>query len=543
MKKKERNEEKKVYSIEKDVMKTQTLALTFQVLAASAQNFMLLDLGLSVSIPAVVIPSLLGAEGPLSFTQEQASWFGSISLILQPLGSVLSGCTLEPLGRKMSLLIVNIPHVIAWLMLYFAQDVTTLFCGNALIGLGIGFMEAPIVTYVGEISHPTVRGMLTAYSQIYVQLGFFLALLMGTFISWRQFALTSLAIPFITFFLILTIPETPVWLISKGRMDDAMKSLCWIRGWCKPEHVQQEFDNIVAYQKNSSSCQQCLKLNFQDEECTHRRNGLSTRIKGVFSDMTRKEMLRPLALMMFMFATSAFIGLNAIKPNIIKIYTSFGVPIDPFVTADIATGLGLLGAIIYVGIINIFGRRKLTLFSLLASSACTLLLGLYAYYTLPDGFTSYAADVGVHTTPYSWLPTVIFFVYSIVPIIGIVSVPWSIISEIFPLRGRGFACGLSAAFYYISISTATKLNLNMEIGMGIHGTFWFYSAFSMLGFVCLYFFLPETGGLTFEEIEKIFSGKSVFVMDNWITKKLKKTYTEPDADAVEDTLIQSNKFK
>ncbi|XP_077289240.1 facilitated trehalose transporter Tret1-like [Arctopsyche grandis] len=490
---------------------------------------MLLDLGLAISIPAVVIPSLLGAEGPLSFTQEQASWFGSISLILQPLGSVLSGCTLEPLGRKMSLLIVNIPHVVAWLMLYFAQDVTTLFFGNVLIGLGIGFMEAPVVTYVGEISHPSVRGMLTAYCQIYVHLGFFLALLMGTFISWRQFALASLAIPFITFFLILSIPETPVWLISKGRMDDAMKSLCWIRGWCKPEHVQQEFDDIVAYHKNSSSCQQCIKNNSKDEKCSHKRTELGAKIKGALSDMTRKEMLRPLALMLFMFITSALVGLSAIKPNIIKIYTSFGVPIDPFVTADITTGLGLLGAIVFVGVIKLFGRRKLTLFSLLISSMCTLLLGIYAYCTLPAGFTSYAADVGTHTNRYSWLPTIVFFVYSIVPITGIISVPWSMISEIFPLRGRGFACGLSAAFFYISISIVTKLNLNMEIAMGIHGTFWFYSVFTMLGCVFLYFFLPETEGLTFEEIEKIFSGKSIYVADNWITKKLKNARKKSDA--------------
>ncbi|XP_077289108.1 facilitated trehalose transporter Tret1-like [Arctopsyche grandis] len=500
-----------------------------QILAATAQNFMFLDVGLAVSIPAIVIPNLLGAEGSLSFTQEQASWFGTISLILQPLGSILSGCTLEPLGRKLSLLIVNIPHMVAWLLFYFAQDVTTLFVGNVLIGLGIGFMEAPIFTYVGEISHPAVRGMLTAYCQIYLQLGFFFALLMGTFISWRQFALMSLAFPVITAFLIIIIPETPVWLISKGRMDDAMKSLCWIRGWCKPADVQKEFEDIVAYQKNSSRCQLCMAMNIIDVKCAHRKTGFSGKIKTVYYDMARKEILRPLLLLMFMFAITAFVGLSAIRPNVIKIYSSFGIPIDPYVTADITTGLGLFGAIVFVGVIKFFGRRKLTLFSLLISSICTLLLGIYAYYTLPAGFTSYTADVGIHTTQYSWLPMIVFFVYSIVPIIGITSVPWSMISEIFPLRGRGFACGLSAAFFYVSISIATKLNLNMEIAMGIHGTFWFYSASTMFGFVCLYFFLPETEGLTFEEIEKIFSGKSIFIMDNWIMTKLKRVFNKSNA--------------
>lgn len=131
-----------------------------------------------MAFPTIVIPALRGLQKErnpdeiLYFTAEQASWFGrvvsidivvflviiklflysgSISFICQPIGSVLSGWVSEPIGRKRAMILVNIPHIIAWLMLYFATSLEEIFVASVLLGLGVGFMEAPIVTYVGEI--------------------------------------------------------------------------------------------------------------------------------------------------------------------------------------------------------------------------------------------------------------------------------------------------------------------------------------------------------------------------------------------------------
>lgn len=76
---------------------------------------------------------------------------GSLGYICQPIGSVCSGLVSEPLGRKKAMILVNIPHIIAWTMLYFTSSLEELYIAATLLGLGIGFMEAPIITYVGEI--------------------------------------------------------------------------------------------------------------------------------------------------------------------------------------------------------------------------------------------------------------------------------------------------------------------------------------------------------------------------------------------------------
>lgn len=117
----------------------------------------MLDLGLSVAFPTIVIPALTGfandknADEYLHLTKAQASWLGSIAYICQPVGSILSGWISEPLGRKKAMFLVNIPHVIAWIMMYNAATVHEVFIANIMLGLGVGLMEAPIITYVGEI--------------------------------------------------------------------------------------------------------------------------------------------------------------------------------------------------------------------------------------------------------------------------------------------------------------------------------------------------------------------------------------------------------
>lgn len=76
---------------------------------------------------------------------------GSIAYIFQPLGSIMSGWISEPIGRKRAMFFVNIPHIIAWIVLYYATSLEEIFLAQVLLGLGVGLMESPIVTYVGEI--------------------------------------------------------------------------------------------------------------------------------------------------------------------------------------------------------------------------------------------------------------------------------------------------------------------------------------------------------------------------------------------------------
>lgn len=127
-----------------------------QILACLAKSLILVDIGFALGISTIVIPSLTLAnqaipDEKLRFDENQASWFGSLVFICQPLGCILSGWITDALGRKNAMILVNIPHIVAWLMLYSAGSVVEMYVAGIILGLGVGVMETPVVTYIGEI--------------------------------------------------------------------------------------------------------------------------------------------------------------------------------------------------------------------------------------------------------------------------------------------------------------------------------------------------------------------------------------------------------
>lgn len=75
----------------------------------------------------------------------------------------MSGPMVDYFGRKKATFLVNIPHVIAWILMYYAWNIPTLFVANALLGVGTGVMEAPITAYVSEIRSVIVTCNVTRW--------------------------------------------------------------------------------------------------------------------------------------------------------------------------------------------------------------------------------------------------------------------------------------------------------------------------------------------------------------------------------------------
>jgi len=84
----------------------------------------------------------------------------SIPYICQPVGSVMSGLLVQVIGRKRSLILVNVPFLAGWLLVCTAYSFEQLVAAQVLLGVTIGLCEAPLNTYYGEISQPELRGIL-----------------------------------------------------------------------------------------------------------------------------------------------------------------------------------------------------------------------------------------------------------------------------------------------------------------------------------------------------------------------------------------------
>lgn len=286
---------------------------------------------------------------------------GSIAFLAQPIGSMLSGILTERLGRRRAMMLVNIPHIAAFLLLTYASSLAEVYVAALLLGLGVGFMEAPIITYVGEIrqvysciqifnniienifSQPSVRGVLLALANMSAQCGTFTVYLLGSLTLWRQAATICLVFPLLALLAIFfvcqfkhletlkdqpcviwfQIPESPFWLVSRNRNGDALKSLQWLRGWVSPQVVDKEFVEISRYMDQmQKKCKDC-EVTHQDR-CEH-----SVLRWKLWKTMLLPSTLRPFILTMLTFITIQFNGLVAVRPYLVQIFQTYGFPLDP----------------------------------------------------------------------------------------------------------------------------------------------------------------------------------------------------------------------
>ncbi|XP_069694805.1 facilitated trehalose transporter Tret1-like [Periplaneta americana] len=508
--------------------------LTPQVLASLACSLLLLDLSVSFSFTTVVIGQLKNSTGPLALDDGKASWIGSIAYICQPLGAVSSGVLTDLMGRKRVMLLINLPFLLGWVLMATASSFAMLCIALVLLGITAGLIEAPLSTYIGEVCQPSIRGVMSCMSSVMYQLGSLLVLLTGTLTDWRTTAVICTSIPVVTAVCLLLVPEAPIWLISKGRIKDAEKALCWLRGWEHGSAVLQELSEMVSYHdsRGISSMVRCTQQygaqadhrnpefarvqgtaepsafvnpSFVDDNNepvtdtivrvdSDTRSGLIQRAK----EMGRPTTRRPLLLLVpFMFFT-AWSGYVAVKPFMIQVFTEFQMP----VSADWATVIqqvgGLMGAVVLAAGIRRIGKRPLSLVGSLVTGLCTLLLGVYALVELE------AAKKEDRALWLPWAPLLLFaimsFFYS-----SFGMVPWVLLSELFPFRTRGFCTGVCSASHYVFVFAASKTFLLLEGGLQLYGTFWLYCAVNVTCFIVMYFQLPETEGRTLQDIERHFS--------------------------------------
>ncbi|KAJ9594175.1 hypothetical protein L9F63_014335, partial [Diploptera punctata] len=317
-----------------------------QVVAASACNLLLFDLSAVGSFSTIVIGELHNSTGPISLDDNMASWLGSVLYICQPVAALLSGVLTEVLGRKKVMLLINMPFLLGWILTCTANSFIMLLLSGIVHGITFGLVEAPMCTYVGEVSQPEIRGVLGSAGGIFYQLGGLFVLLLGTLTDWRTTAGISTTIPVITAFILIMVPEPPIWLLSRGRKKEAQTSLSWLRGWVEPSAVQREYDELVKHYEATKKG--IVNVGFLDESVTNIPENVSnptpqivnshesrtdqvqacdpeslSRMKALFEPSTRRPLML-IVVLMFLITWSGYI---ALKPFMVTVFDKFKLPL------------------------------------------------------------------------------------------------------------------------------------------------------------------------------------------------------------------------
>lgn len=155
-------------------------------------------------------------------------------------------------------------------------------------------------------------------------------------------------------------PETPIWLLSKERIDDAMKSLQWLRGWVSPKAVEQEFAELQRYKETSTACIECERAAIK---CDHPPPTLLDKIRDIF----RQRTLKPFMIITIQFFIMQFCGIFAMRPFIVQILVVYGVPISANSITVILGVLGVVANVVLLVIVRPVGKRNIYLYSMIGT--------------------------------------------------------------------------------------------------------------------------------------------------------------------------------
>jgi SP family xylose:H+ symportor-like MFS transporter len=401
-------------------------------------------------------------------------WLGftvAAALIGTIIGSIVVGHPADRYGRRSTLFILAIFYFISAVGSALAWDWYAFLFFRFLGGLGVGGASVVSPMYIAEISPARYRGRLVAVTQFNIVFGILLAFFSNFLIAglnlgaieWRWMFGVE-AFPAALFFILLFFnPRTPRWLVARGLVAEAKTVL---------EQCGTDSGSV-------------------EEEIAEISRSLDMEHHSLREPFYCRKYLKPILLAVMIAMFNQLSGINALMYYAPHIFKMAGAATASALLQTVAVGgTNLIFTITAMAVIDHFGRKKLMLVGsvgYIVSLGCTA----WAFYTYGTSFTSTGSLVV--------LISLLVFIAS--HAFGQGAVIWVFISEIFPnrVRARGQALG-SFTHWFMAAVISWTFPMIAEFSGG--HTFAFY-ALCMIGqLLWVILLMPETKGITLEQIQK-----------------------------------------
>ncbi|XP_068993376.1 facilitated trehalose transporter Tret1-like [Neodiprion pinetum] len=435
----------------------------YQYIATGVAGLPALQLGIVLGWTSPMLPYLTSKDSFVVVNEDQSSWITSLAALGAFLGALPAGKLADYIGRRRSILTVSIPFLASWMMIILAKDIWGIYTGRLFAGIGCGSICVLSLMYVGEIAETSVRGPLSSSFAILIACGILYAYAAGAVLSYRAFAGSCGLLILLFFVLSPFLTESPTWLLRQGRKIEANEALLRLRG--------PDFD--------TESEVACLQFHRQSKEGGI-RDLVGTRAG-------RKAMTACLGLMFFQQLS----GIDAVLSYTVLIFQMAGSSIEPFIATVVIGIVEVVMSVLVALIIDRVGRRPLLIVS---AAMMAISLGALGYYFKMK-------SSGWDVTGVGWIPLVSLTLYVVMFSVGYGSIPWTMISELFPPETKGAASSISLCVNWALVFAVTKLFPTMMTRLGESTTFWIFGSFMALASLFSILFVPETKGKSLEEIQ------------------------------------------
>nr|XP_026251354.1 solute carrier family 2, facilitated glucose transporter member 6 isoform X3 [Urocitellus parryii] len=298
--------------------------------AAVLGNF---SFGYALVYTSPVIPALEHSSDPdLHLTKTQASWFGSVFTLGAAAGGLSAMVLNDLLGRKLSIMFSAIPSAAGYALMAGAHGLWMLLLGRTLTGFAGGLTAACIPVYVSEIAPAGVRGALGATPQLMAVFGSLSLYALGLLLPWRWLAVAGEGPVLVMVLLLSFMPNSPRFLLSRGRDEEALQALTWLRP--ADADVHWEFEQIQDNVRRQSS-----RVSWAEARDPH--------------------MYRPVLIALLMRFLQQLTGITPILVYLQSIFDSTAVLLPPKDDAAIVGAVRLLSVLIAAFTMDLAGRKVL----------------------------------------------------------------------------------------------------------------------------------------------------------------------------------------
>lgn len=414
----------------------------------------------------------------------QEGWYVGCALIGSIVGVILAGRLSDCIGRKVTMLISAVLFSMSAIGCALSTSFFDLVIWRMVGGLGIGVISIISPLYISEVSIAKYRGRLVALYQLAVTIGFLGAYLVnyllldmaqsGTLLGiwwldgiiatevWR--AMLGMAMwPAIAFFIILFfIPESPRWLVLRGKEQRARTTL---------QRINQSVDIV-------------------NKQIADIKEVISSETNTDWKLIFKPGILKAVIIGASIAILGQFMGVNAVLYYGPSIFEEAGLSGGDALYSQVLVGIvNMLTTIVAVLIIDKVGRKKLVYYGVSGMTLSLLLIGFYFHfhvaYELPNNFLLF-----------------FFLFYVFCCAISICAVIFVLLSEMYPTRIRGLAMSVAGFALWVGTYLIGQLTPWMLQNFTPAGTFLLFAVMCIPYMLIVWKFIPETTGKSLEDIER-----------------------------------------
>ncbi|KRG01100.1 facilitated trehalose transporter Tret1-2 homolog isoform X2 [Drosophila mojavensis] len=409
-------------------------------------------------------------DDQLQLTVAQQTWVSSLLAIGAFLGALPTGYIADAIGRRYTAMAMDVPFILAWLSISFAKSAGWLYFGRFLIGISTGSFCVVAPMYISEIAETSIRGTLGTLFQLLLTMGILFIYVVGSMVSWTTLSILCLFVPIALLVGMVMLPETPVYLLKKGRRAEAALSLKWLWGrYCDSRSAIQVIQNDLD------------------------QTGADASFLDLFTNRGARNGLIISILLMFF---QQFSGINAVIFYTESIFKSAGSSLDASICSIIVGVVQVIMTLTSSLLIERAGRKMLLLFSSTVMTICLAMLG--AYFDMKES--------GKDVSHIGWLPLLCMVLFIITFSVGYGPIPWLMMGELFMPDVRATAVALTVMANWLCVFVVTKCFGIMITEWGSDVTFWFFAGCMALATVYVAVAVVETKGRSSSQIQTWLSG-------------------------------------